>query len=295
MAKETYYFSHDSNALTDTKILNMRADYGLEGYGLYWVIIEMMRNEEDYKLTLNKNTYRAIKTLTNTTIDIEKFIKDCLEDYELFKQENEKFYSNSLLRRMQEKDKKSAIAREKAEKRWNRNTTDMQQQCISNANKEKENKEKENKKNKIKEIENKRNKIKDIYNSNCTNLSQVQKLTDKRNKAIDNFIKEFTEEQFKQICQKANTTDFLIGKNDKGWKADFDFIMRIDKATAILEGKYNNANNKSDLTQEMEKINNEKNKYVAIDTSDLTPEEYGKYVRGELSTEELIEKGRIHV
>lgn len=25
-----------------------------------------------------------------------------------------------------------------------------------------------------------------------------------------------------------------------GWKADFDFIMRIDKAIAILEGKYMN-------------------------------------------------------
>ena len=25
-----------------------------------------------------------------------------------------------------------------------------------------------------------------------------------------------------------------------GWKADFDFLMRIDKATAILEGKYDN-------------------------------------------------------
>ena len=152
MAKETYYFSHDSNALTDTKILNMRADYGLEGYGLYWAIIEMMRNEEDYKLALNKNTYRAIKTLTNTTIDIEKFIKDCLDDYELFKQEDENFYSNSLLRRMQEKDKKSAIAREKAEKRWNSNATAKQQQCSSNANKEKESKEKENKEKESKDI-----------------------------------------------------------------------------------------------------------------------------------------------
>ena len=133
MAKETYYFSHDSNAITDTKILNMRADYGLEGYGLYWAIIEMMRNEEDYKLTLNKNTYRAIKTLTNTTIDIEKFINDCLEDYELFEQDDEKFYSNSLLRRMQEKEKKSVIAREKAEKRWNNNATALQQHCNSNA------------------------------------------------------------------------------------------------------------------------------------------------------------------
>lgn len=145
MAKETYYFSHDSNAITDTKILNMRADYGLEGYGLYWAIIEMMRNEEDYKLTVNKNTYRAIKTLTNTTIDIEKFIKDCIEDYKLFEQKNEKFYSNSLLKRMEIKEKKSTVAREKAQKRWNSNTTDMQQQCSGNANKIKENKLNKNK------------------------------------------------------------------------------------------------------------------------------------------------------
>lgn len=145
MAKETFYFSHDSNALTDTKILNMRADYGLEGYGLYWAIIEMMRNEEDYKLSLDKNTYRAIKTLTNTEIDIEKYIRDCLDDYELFKEENGKFYSSSLLKRMQKKDEKSAIAREKAYKRWNSNATAIQKQCNINANKVKENKENKNK------------------------------------------------------------------------------------------------------------------------------------------------------
>lgn len=241
MAKETYYFSHDSNALTDTKILNMRADYGLEGYGLYWAIIEMMRNEEDYKLKLNKNTYRAIKTLTNTTIDIEKFIKDCLDDYELFEQEDENFYSNSLLRRMQEKDKKSAIAKEKAKKRWNSNATAKQQQCSNNANKEKESKEKENKKNENKENKNKeenRNKVVEIYNTYCVNLPQVQKLTEKREKAIDKLLKEFTIEQFEEICKIANVSEFLIGNNDRSWKADFDFIMRTDKATAILEGKY---------------------------------------------------------
>ena len=236
MAKETYYFSHDSNALTDTKILNMRADYGLEGYGLFWVIIEMMRNEEDYKLNLNKNTYRAIKTLTNTGIDVEKFINDCIEDYCLFKKEEEKFYSNSLLRRMEQKDKKSAIAREKAQKRWNSNAEAMPEQSISNANKVKENKVNKNKTNKNKKDQ--RNKIKDIYNKNCPNLPQIQKLTDKREKAIDKFLKEFTEEQFTQICKIANTTDFPIGKNNEGWKADFDFLMRIDKATNILEGKY---------------------------------------------------------
>ena len=109
------------------------------------------------------------------------------------------------------------------------------------------------KKNKnIKEIEEKRIRIKDIYNSVCTNLPQVQKITEKREKAIDKFIKEFTEEQFEQICKIANSTDFLIGKNDRKWKADFDFFMRIDKATNILEGKYSNGN---DISAEEEFLN----------------------------------------
>lgn len=84
-----------------------------------------------------------------------------------------------------------------------------------------------------------RKKIVETYITYCTNLPQIQKLTEKREKAIDNFLKEFTEEQFKNICKIANSTDFLIGKNDKGWKADFDFLMRVDKATNVLEGKYN--------------------------------------------------------
>lgn len=71
-------------------------------------------------------------------------------------------------------------------------------------------------------------------------MPQIQKLTDKRSKAIDNFLKDFTKEQFEEICKIANCSDFLIGKNDTGWKADFDFLMRVDKATNILEGKYTN-------------------------------------------------------
>ena len=98
-----------------------------------------------------------------------------------------------------------------------------------------------------KEKEEKRIRIKDIYNEYCPNLPQVQKLTDKREKAIDKFLKEFTEEQFKEICILANSADFLVGKNEKGWKADFDFLMRTDKATNILEGKYNNNSSKGKI------------------------------------------------
>ena len=98
-----------------------------------------------------------------------------------------------------------------------------------------------------------------IYNENCTNLPKVLKQTPKRKKAIKDFNKIYSSEDFKQICQIANDSDFLIGNNDRGWKADFDFLMRIDKATAILEGKY--TNNKKKEYQKYEQRQYDKNEF----------------------------------
>lgn len=125
--KDVYYFSHDANALSDPKILSMRCDYGFESYGLYWAIIEMLRNESSYKLPLTKNTYRAIKMQTGTTIDIEQFLNDCINEYigesgnGLFNSDGKNFWSESLLRRMEKyesiKEKRTAAANA----RWNKN------------------------------------------------------------------------------------------------------------------------------------------------------------------------------
>jgi hypothetical protein len=101
--------------------------------------------------------------------------------------------------------------------------------------------------NKDKSINNKTIKDKSIidniinlYNEICTNLPSIKKITDKRKTALNKFAKEFTEDEIKQIFNLANSSEFLTGQNDRGWKADFDFILRTDKATAILEGKYSN-------------------------------------------------------
>lgn len=111
-----------------------------------------------------------------------------------------------------------------------------------------------------KEIKIDYNSIIEIYNFNCPNLPQVKKITDKRKRIIKTFLKEFTEEQFTEICKIANNNNFLTGKNDRGWKADFDFLMRVDKATSILEGKYGTSTkeNKTDILKELEEeLNNE--------------------------------------
>ena len=42
MAKDAYYFSHDANARLDPKNQAMICKYGMAGYGMYWIIIEML-------------------------------------------------------------------------------------------------------------------------------------------------------------------------------------------------------------------------------------------------------------
>lgn len=40
--KSTFYFDHDYNSRNDLKILELRSEYGWEGYGLFWAIIETL-------------------------------------------------------------------------------------------------------------------------------------------------------------------------------------------------------------------------------------------------------------
>lgn len=141
------FFSHDSDAFYDEKIVGMRADYGFESYALWWFIIERMRKEEDFKLDYDKKTVRTIKVLTGTKIDVEKFINDCINEYDLFILDNEKFYSKSFLNRMnlmiEKQQKKSEQARiagkrsaevrkQKRESEMNNNSTDVQQPLENN-------------------------------------------------------------------------------------------------------------------------------------------------------------------
>lgn len=94
----------------------------------------------------------------------------------------------------------------------------------------------------------------DTYNTLCFNLPSVYKLTDKRKKAISAFLKQMTLEEFENACERANNTPFLIGKNDRGWKADFDFIIKPDNTAKIIEGKYHSEEPKNDTERFYEEL-----------------------------------------
>lgn len=120
MDKKSNWFSHDSNAQDDENILAMRAVYGSEGYGWYWIIVEMMRDANAYRLQCD-GKYWAFGVAKKMDCKPEKakdFIKDCITEFNLFVSDGAFFWSNSLNRRMVIKDNKSLKAKESAEARW---------------------------------------------------------------------------------------------------------------------------------------------------------------------------------
>jgi len=159
MVKVAYYFKHDENARNDPKILQMRSVYSMEGYGLFWALVEKMRTQEGYKIPIS-GKYAIAGYASEFGVDTEKlsnFINDCVSEFGLFQTDGEYLWSNSLLRRMQEYEDVRAKNREAAFKRWqySRNADALQAQCEEEQNKEEQNKEEETKeKNSYGEFEN---------------------------------------------------------------------------------------------------------------------------------------------
>ena len=133
-AKDVYYFSHDCNARNDEKILAMRSVYGLEGYAMYFMIVEILREQNDYKLKITKYIWNTLAMQMHTEASkVQKFVDDCVSEFQLFEVSDNFLYSKSLIKRMGLFKEISEIRSKAAKKRWE-NANDMQNECKSNAN-----------------------------------------------------------------------------------------------------------------------------------------------------------------
>lgn len=127
MSKDTYFFSHDAHARRDPKIIAMMTIYGAAGYGYYWILVEMMREQNGYKLKVDgKYDYKVIKTELDidTEENAKEFVNDCVEEFGLFRIEDGHLVSDSLLSRMKHLDDKRAQAKAAAEIRWGKKNKD---------------------------------------------------------------------------------------------------------------------------------------------------------------------------
>lgn len=82
------------------------------------------------------------------------------------------------------------------------------------------------------------------YNMICSRLAKVERLTESRKKHIRARLGEHSREDLTIAFHKLNESDFACGNNDRGWEADFDWLMKNEEnITKVLEGKYDNRMN----------------------------------------------------
>ena len=149
--KVNNYFSHDFNARNDIKLKKVIANLGIQGIGLYWCIIECLYENDGYL------SFDDIDLLSYELRTDKDLILNLIENFDLFKKNNKnKFYSQSVLNRLEEIESKSRKNRENALKRWKKQDTDeiqtesdsnataLQPQCYIKEKKIKENKRKDN-------------------------------------------------------------------------------------------------------------------------------------------------------
>ena len=190
MKKETFYFSHDYTARSDEKIKNLIYDFGYEGYGIYWSLIEELYQNANALRTNYKRIAFDMRVDENT-------IKSIIENFDLFIVENEFFGSLSVQRRLDMRIDKSSKARESAQKRWAKDANALPTQSEGNA---------------IKESKVKESKIKRFIKP-----------------TIEDIKKEFPNFNAEHFYNYYESNGWMIGRNKmKEWKASVKNWMSKD-------------------------------------------------------------------
>ena len=87
--KDSFYFPHFYNARNDRKILRLRRELGTEGYGIYFMILEVLRDSSDFKYPMED-----IDLLADDFGVSEAKVRTVICNYQLFEvDQNEKFFS----------------------------------------------------------------------------------------------------------------------------------------------------------------------------------------------------------
>ena len=82
--------------------------------------------------------------------------------------------------------------------------------------------------------------IMSMYNELCqtTGLRQIKSINGKRASSTGARFKDYGIDGFLNVFRKVSTSSFLCGHTQRGWKADFDWLIAPTNMQKVLEGKY---------------------------------------------------------
>jgi len=157
MEKEAFYFPHFCNARHDRKIRRLRKELGTEGYGIYFMLLETLREQQDLMYPLDD-----LDLLAEEFGVSEAKVRVAICNYGLFEiDEEQKFFSPKMLVYLEPyfkmKEQRKVAGQKSADKRRGIEISTTVQQPFNDRS------TKESKVNEIKEKESKVNEIKEEY------------------------------------------------------------------------------------------------------------------------------------
>ena len=275
--KKAYYFPHDFNARNDPKLQDVMIELGLEGIGAYWCMIEQLYEQE------GQLPVKALKGIAFTLhMDFSK-IQRLISEFDLFLIEGDVLTSPAVTKRREAMIEKSNNAKKSITNRWKRkvekkdtnvlntdtNVIRTYKNCDTNVlNTDtnvipiKENKRKEKKEDNISSNDDKSNMPLDssaggvnyqgiiqFYNSTMeqsgATIPKVKSIEGTRKKHVSARIREYGRNAFADMIRKAAASDFLNGRNERGFTATFDWLIRPSNFIKVIEGNYDSNKNYS--------------------------------------------------
>ena len=104
----------------------------------------------------------------------------------------------------------------------------------------------------------------DLFNETCVSFPHVTALSDRRKRAIHARLKTYTMEDFKRCFEIAEASDFLKGKNNRDWSANFDWMIKDANMAKILDGNYTDHRQQT-ARQTAEQPHEQKPKEINVD------------------------------
>lgn len=235
MAKDTFYFSHDYNSRNDSKIKKLISKYGILGYGLFWAIIEDLYN--------NTNVLPADYECIAFDMRVEEsLVKSIINDFDLFVVSDGFFGSQSVERRLNERNDKSKKARESVLKRWEKceiHTNVLRSKCECNTIKE----------SKVNEIKGEESKIEEIEDAALvpivknTNFVKFEVWILENCPQVAKMKEPFTEAQFLKISKDFSRE--LIKETIEAMHNKKDLLKKYNSANLTLRSWINLKNQKN--------------------------------------------------
>lgn len=267
MKKDAFWFRHDSNAKDDPKCVLLIDQLGLEGYGIYWVLVELLREQPDYTypLAMVPSIARRYGTTAEKMLTV-------IKNFELFEINDDKFFwSQSLVERMMQyntlRKKRIEAGKTGGNARWAIATSKQPDSNLIATSKQPHSDNIRKDSNRVDNIDNSSSididselfvetepvstsdslvtpdEFKDMWNDGRGNCPKVAAMTAKRKAKALTRLKEFGKtgreqrEVIDRLLQKIRESDFLQNE----WKCNFDWL--IDSPgnwVKVIEGNYAN-------------------------------------------------------